>query len=1181
MANNDDKNLNDAVEQVQTENDDATSEEQQQNQQTATSTVATGAEALSAQLAEDALGDSGAATGDEESVSEESSEGAQAESGVISTAETNLQQSQSVDGTGAGETSADAPDQAAATSDTIGAQSIGGAADTSDAADVAAATTALGGAATGAAATAAQPASSQSGEDFDTQTNENTLEVNVFNTPENLGDDTPLEGGEEDFDTETTETQIEITVTAENDAAEVSGPINLTMEEDGTILITQETLLATASDIDGDTLTAQNLTLNNAGLGEINDNGDGTFSFTPAQDFNGDLDFSFEVFDGTVATPATLNMNVTPVNDAPDAGDKAFTMNEDGTITITDDQLLEGASDVDGDTLSIADVSYTGTDGVFTDNGDGTYTFAPNENFNGDVDLSYTATDTDGASVEANIDIAVTPVNDPPVSGNLAYTIEEDGSITLNQEQLLSMASDIDGDDLTALNLRSDNPELGIIDNGDGTFTLSPTEDFNGELDITFDISDGQAITEANIDLTVTPVNDAPSAPSLNLTGEEDQVLEIDPDFILSQISDVDGDTITLENLSVRQPANASLSQNSDGIYELIGAQDWNGLIQLDYLVSDGTTEVSGSLDVDVIPVNDAPFANGNAHMTILEDGEITFNESDLVDLFGDVDIGDTLSLSKIITADGEDGGAINDNGDGTWTFTPSADFAGTVELQVVVTDEAGEEAALEMPIFVRPVADGAAITTDHDGPLVFGEDSTGHLGLNVEMLDDSEILSNMAITGFPVGFTVTDGENTIEITEIGQMLDVTTWNVGDLQLTPPEDYNGTFFLTVTTTTADYGDEGSDPNDAAAENTDFDIEMGESILFTTEDLLGVADYADVQEGDDVGMVHIIDRSQGEMSDNGDGTWTFTPAEGFNGNVDFAFVIERGDEIIDVQSTIGVQLSDSGEIGDVVPFNDNAVQITTEELMQGLDPDSGDITGLSYSGDDGTLIDNADGTWTFWPDPTFDGNVSLDIENEGGIEQSFGFNVESDNTLPDGVSEVDIAPVNSEAANDASQADYMAAPGDEMIINIPEDIVAMEDVDHVVISDIPEGAEINGGIENADGDTVISGDLSQPVTLSLGESTEGDVTMQISGFDSNDNAVEGASESLTMNISPDNAMVNSTADNADTSQMDGQDIAATGTDGGGVDVFDDSSLTDLDIQPDSSDDDYSGGLGDIG
>ncbi|MCZ8499521.1 cadherin-like domain-containing protein [Vibrio lentus] len=48
-----------------------------------------------------------------------------------------------------------------------------------------------------------------------------------------------------------------------------------------------------------------------------------------------------------------------------------------------------------------------------------------------------------------------------------------------------------------------------VSDNGDGTFTVVPSADFNGELDLTFDIGDGQETISSAIDLTVRPINDA------------------------------------------------------------------------------------------------------------------------------------------------------------------------------------------------------------------------------------------------------------------------------------------------------------------------------------------------------------------------------------------------------------------------------------------------------------------------------------------------------------------------------------------------------------------------------------------------------------------------------------------------------------------------------------------------
>jgi hypothetical protein len=57
------------------------------------------------------------------------------------------------------------------------------------------------------------------------------------------------------------------------------------------------------------------------------------------------------------------------------------------TLTCDVTQLLAGASDIEGDTLSIQNVTYTGTDGQLVNNPDGTYTFTPRQNFLHHVNL--------------------------------------------------------------------------------------------------------------------------------------------------------------------------------------------------------------------------------------------------------------------------------------------------------------------------------------------------------------------------------------------------------------------------------------------------------------------------------------------------------------------------------------------------------------------------------------------------------------------------------------------------------------------------------------------------------------------------------------------------------------------------------------------------------------------------
>ncbi|WP_116870716.1 tandem-95 repeat protein [Vibrio splendidus] len=919
-----------------------------------------------------------------------------------------------------------------------------------------------------------------------------------FAPNENFNGNVSLDVTVADEDGATAETTAGIEVIAVNDAP-VQGEQAYTVNEDGSITISQEQLLAGSSDVEGDDLTASNLTVDGNATVEANE--DGSFTITPDANFNGDIDMQFDITDGTDTIQATGDLTVNPVNDLPTADDVSYTIEEDGSLTFTDADLLAGAADIDGDDLSIADVSYTGAEGVFTDNGDGTYSFAPNENFNGDVNLGFTVSDgTD--TVDANIDVTVTDVNDAPVAGSTSYQMNEDGTITISPEQLIANSSDVDGevslesvtysgsdgtlvqndngsvtftpsenfngdisldvvvtdddgatatttagievlavndgpesedvnlttaedstilitqdmllaqatdidntvDELSASGLQID-PSLGeLLDNEDGTWSFTPNENFNGDVPMTFNVSDGQETISVDGNIDVTPVNDAPDAPTIQMQGEEDVVMVIDPAYIADQVTDLDGDEISIESITVRAPANATLTQQPDGMYHLVTTQDFNGLVELGYQATDGEEVVDGSLNVDVIPVNDAPFNVGNAMMTTDEDGAFTFDAGDLMNLFGDIDTAD-LVVSRIITADGEDGGEVTDNGDGTWTFTPTGDFAGVSDLQVVVSD--GEfETVLDVPVYVRPVADGAVITTDHDGPLVFGEDETGHLGLNVALVDDSETLSNLVMTGFPVGFEVTDGVNTVMITEPGQYIDLFDWDISNIQMTPPEDFHGEFFVTVSATTVDYGDEPEAFGDGI-DSGDFETVAGDSIILTADDLIGLAENVNADGDDEVKLVHLADRSQGEIVDNGDGTWTFTPAPGFTGEADIAYVIDKDGVLHDEQTGVVVKEGDSQEnaapeVNSITTTEiaaDATLSFTDQDMLANLSDAEGDslsIESVSLMEGQGVIESDNQGNYQFTPAEDYTGDVQVGFiatDGENRIESFFNVDIQ--------------------------------------------------------------------------------------------------------------------------------------------------------------------------------------------
>jgi hypothetical protein len=132
---------------------------------------------------------------------------------------------------------------------------------------------------------------------------------------------------------------------------------------------------------------------------------------------------SYGVSDGTDITNTSTTFNIAAVNDAPVAGSTSVSLangTEDTAYTFTASQLLQGFSDIEGDSLSV--VNPTTSNGSLTDNQDGTYSFQPNANFNGVVTLSYGVSDgTDITNTSTTLNIAA--VNDAPVAGSTSVSL--------------------------------------------------------------------------------------------------------------------------------------------------------------------------------------------------------------------------------------------------------------------------------------------------------------------------------------------------------------------------------------------------------------------------------------------------------------------------------------------------------------------------------------------------------------------------------------------------------------------------------------------------------------------------------------------------------------------------------------------------------------------------------------
>jgi VCBS repeat-containing protein len=197
-------------------------------------------------------------------------------------------------------------------------------------------------------------------------------------------------------------------------APPVANPDTAEVDEDASVIID---VLGNDTDPNGDPLTVTGATAPN---GTVVINGDGTLTFTPDADFNGEvyITYTIEDPDGNEAT-GTATVAVLPVNDAPVAADDVASTPEDTLVTIN---VLGNDTDVDGDLLTVTVA--TAANGTVVINPDGTLDYTPNPDFNGDDTITYTVSDGNGGTSTA--DVAVTVTEGPPAANH--GTVTEDGT---------------------------------------------------------------------------------------------------------------------------------------------------------------------------------------------------------------------------------------------------------------------------------------------------------------------------------------------------------------------------------------------------------------------------------------------------------------------------------------------------------------------------------------------------------------------------------------------------------------------------------------------------------------------------------------------------------------------------------------------------------------------------------
>ncbi len=283
------------------------------------------------------------------------------------------------------------------------------------------------------------------------------------------------------------------------------------------------------ADIDGNALTISATPVVDVANGTLVLSTDGTFTYTPDADLSGVDRFVYTLEDGQGGTDtASVRITVGAVNDAPVTAGGLRALAIEGGARI-DLNLLEGASDVDGDRLSVANLTLLGGDDRGVSHLGANLTLDPtayNGMAGGDIETlrySYDIVDGQGGSVAQTALIEVRGVNVAPVAATNIAIVEADDGVTFSG-RLLDGVTDADGDAVTASLLPVRGPKNGdLVIEDDGSFIYVADAGFSGDDGFIYELTDGKGgSTTGQVSVTVVlPKETVLSAPGdTTITGD-------------------------------------------------------------------------------------------------------------------------------------------------------------------------------------------------------------------------------------------------------------------------------------------------------------------------------------------------------------------------------------------------------------------------------------------------------------------------------------------------------------------------------------------------------------------------------------------------------------------------------------------------------------------------------------
>lgn len=707
--------------------------------------------------------------------------------------------------------------------------------------------------------------------------------------------------------------------------------------EDDSFTTDEDTeLTADVSDNGGVDPSFSYTVLVNVSNGILTLNTDGTFTYTPNENFFGTDVFTYTVCNSlNQCDEAIVTIVVNEANDNPSAGDDLFEADFNGSLTAS---VADNDFDADGDVLTYSlDEGPQNGDLIF--NADGSFTYTPDIDFEGQDSFTYTVCDSENGCAEAMVSLIIINAEEMPVAVDDDYTINEDTELTGN---VGDNDSDPEGEELT-FSVVVDATVGTFSVEADGTFTYVPMANYSGQDTVIYSVCDPtDHCVLGMVVITILPMNDAPTAFDDEVIGEQNDVLSYN---VSANDFDVDGDVLTYSLVS--DVANGSLTFNADGFFTYTPNTDFFGNDTFEYEVCDANLCDTAVVNIII----DQSFSN-----PIAVDDTYSTNEGSSVS--GNVSENDVLIDVGTITytvSDDVNNGTLVLNEDGSFSYNPDSGFFGTDVFiySVCNENEHCDEAIVTIlvnELHTQPVAVNDTLTVTEDGFLL------GSVAVNDSDEDGDDLIFTLEIDA-AFGTLVLNADGTFTYTPNPNFFgtDTFVYTVCDddgncdmatviIIVTPVNDTPGAVDDSYTTF-----ENQSVSGDVGANDVDID---GVNLVFTVSD----------------------NPDNGTVVMNPDGSFTYTPNPDFSGTDSFTYTVCDADGLCDA-ATVTIDVLPVEEPQPVAVLD----QYTTneDEAVSG-DVSTNDINldGYIYSvlsePSNGTVIMNEDGTFTYTPNMDYNG-----------------------------------------------------------------------------------------------------------------------------------------------------------------------------------------------------------------